>query len=84
MGDFTWHRHENTDETFIVLDGDMTIEFHGDKIELSAGEMYVVPKGMEHKPSSKNECSILLIEPRGVINTGEIINELTVEHNIWI
>ena len=84
QGDFVWHSHDNTDETFIVLDGEMTIDFRDGKVDLSAGEMFVVPRGVEHKPSAKMECEILLVEPAGTINTGDAGGELTAEDDIWI
>ncbi len=83
-GEFTWHEHKATDEAFIVISGSMSIELRDRKIDLSAGEMFVVPKGVEHKPSSKDECHLMLIEPRGVINTGEAGGELTAENDVWI
>jgi mannose-6-phosphate isomerase-like protein (cupin superfamily) len=69
-GDFIWHDHENTDETFIVLEGALRIDFRDGAVNLSAGEMFVVPKGVEHKPYAKRAVKLLLIEPRGVLNTG--------------
>jgi len=84
-GDFEWHDHKNTDETFIVLDGNLRIDFRDGHVTLKNGEMYVVPKGVEHKPYADGEVKLLLIEPRGVVNTGE--NEaasLTAENDIWI
>jgi mannose-6-phosphate isomerase-like protein (cupin superfamily) len=69
-GDFVWHRHEDTDETFIVLSGDLRIDFRDGAVSVAAGELYVVPKGVEHKPFAENEVQLLLIEPRGVLNTG--------------
>ena len=83
-GEFIWHCHESTDEVFLVIDGQMTIEFRNGIVELSEGEMYVVPKEVEHKPFAEKECHILLIEPRGIINTGDIKNELTVGNDNWI
>jgi mannose-6-phosphate isomerase-like protein (cupin superfamily) len=83
-GDFVWHEHKDTDETFIVLSGDMGIEFRDGKVRLAAGEMYVVPKGMEHKPFAENKCEILVIEPKGVLNTGDAGGELTAENDVWI
>lgn len=83
-GDFVWHNHEDTDELFFVIEGKMKIEFKDKIVELNEGEMYVVPKGIEHKPYSDNECKILLIEPRGVVNTGENNGDLTAENDIWI
>jgi mannose-6-phosphate isomerase-like protein (cupin superfamily) len=76
-GDFVWHDHKNTDETFIVIEGDLRIDFRDGAVNISAGEMFVVPKGVEHKPYAKDEVKLLLIEPRGVLNTGEEVNERT-------
>lgn len=83
-GDFLWHRHADTDETFIVLEGELRIDFRDGSIVLRAGEMAVVPKGVEHKPYAGREVRMLLIEPRGVVNTGDAINERTAENDIWI
>ena len=83
-GDFIWHTHRDTDETFIVLDGNMTIEFRDKEVFLQKGEMFVVPAGKEHKPSAKGECKILIVEPEGVQNTGEIKNHLTSENGVWV
>ena len=76
-GEFVWHQHEETDETFIILDGELKIEFRDRIMHLSAGEMVVVPKGVEHRPVADKECHILLIEPKGVVNTGGEEGELT-------
>ena len=84
QGEFIWHSHKNTDETFIVLDGEMKMKIKNETIIIKSGEMFVVPKGVEHKPCADNECKILVIEPRGVINTGDKINELTIEQEQWI
>ena len=83
-GEFVWHDHTDTDETFIVLEGELTIELRDGSVVLKAGEMFVVPKGVEHKPVAAAECKILLIEPRGVINTGEAESELTAQRDVWI
>ncbi len=83
-GEFIWHDHKDTDETFIVIEGNMTIKFRDSEIRLSEGEMYVVPKGIEHKPYADNECKILVIEPKGVINTGDAGGELTIDKEMWI
>jgi len=83
-GEFVWHDHKDTDETFIVLEGTMSIKFRDSKVELSEGEMFVVPKGVEHKPCAVDECKILVIEPRGVINTGDTGSELTITKEIWV
>ena len=82
-GDFVWHDHPETDETFIVLDGSLRIDFRNGQVTVNQGEMYVVPKGVEHKPFAQSEVKMLLIEPRGVLNTGEE-NERTAENDIWI
>ena len=70
-GEFEWHRHPDTDEVFIVLRGQMRIAFRDGSVDLAAGEMCVVPKGMEHKPSADDECHIMLVEPTGTLNTGD-------------
>ena len=84
QGEFVWHDHANTDEFFLVIEGSMEIEFEDQTMSLNAGEMCIVPKGIKHKPKAKNECKIMLIEPRGVINTGELKGELTAENDVWI
>ena len=78
-GDFVWHNHSETDELFLVIDGEMKIEFKDKTVELNKGEMYVVPKGVEHRPYAENECEIMLIEPKDVVNTGEKENDLTLQ-----
>jgi len=83
-GDFVWHAHDAADEAFIVLDGEMGIEFREGKVDLKAGELIVVPKGVEHKPFAKNECKIMVVEPAGTINTGSAGGEMTAEDNVWI
>lgn len=83
-GDFVWHRHDDTDEVFIVIDGRMAIEFRDGKVQLNAGEMFVVPKGEEHKPSAESECRVLLVEPAGTLNTGDAGGDLTAKDNVWI
>lgn len=84
QGEFVWHKHEDTDETFVVLDGNVRIDFRDGCVNLSEGEMYVVPKGIEHKPFAEHEARILLIEPKGVVNTGETSGSLTAENDVWI
>jgi mannose-6-phosphate isomerase-like protein (cupin superfamily) len=83
-GDFVWHDHKDTDETFIVIDGALRIDFRDGAVHTGAGEMFVVPRGVEHKPYAENEVKLLLIEPRGVLNTGDIGGERTAENDIWI
>ena len=83
-GDFIWHNHADTDETFIVLEGSMFIELEDEIVELNEGEMCVVPKGVNHKPYAIEECKVMLVEPRGVLNTGNINNDLTASNDEWI
>lgn len=84
QGEFVWHSHADTDEVFLVVDGDMAIEFRDGRVELRAGEMYVVPRGVEHKPVARDECRIMLIEPRGIVNTGAAGGPLTAQNDVWI
>ena len=83
-GDFIWHEHKDTDEVFIVLEGSMGIEFKDRTVALNSGEMIVVQKGEEHKPFANKECKVLIIEPQGVVNTGESGGDLTSENDVWI
>jgi mannose-6-phosphate isomerase-like protein (cupin superfamily) len=83
-GDFIWHDHADTDETFIVLDGELRIDFRDGAVNLAAGDMYVVPRGVEHKPYAEKEVQMLLIEPRGVKNTGSVDSERTAANDMWI
>jgi mannose-6-phosphate isomerase-like protein (cupin superfamily) len=83
-GDFIWHDHEDTDEAFIVLEGTLRIDFRDGAVTLGPGEMYVVPKGVEHKPYAEREVKMLLIEPRGTLNTGHEGGERTAENDRWI
>ncbi len=84
QGEFVWHRHADTDEVFIVLDGDMSIELRDGSVHLKAGEMFVVPRGVEHKPSAARECKIMLVEPCGVVNTGDAGGAYTAPNDVWI
>lgn len=84
QGEFVWHDHKDTDEVFLVLKGKMGIEFRDSVVQLAEGEMYVVPKGVEHKPFAESECQVLLIEPSGVINTGESGGELKADNDVWV
>ncbi|SAK53263.1 cupin [Caballeronia hypogeia] len=83
-GDFIWHSHADTDETFIVLEGELRIDFRDGAMLLRAGEFGVVPRGIEHKPYAAREVKIMLIEPRGVVNTGDARNERTAANDLWI
>jgi len=84
QGDFIWHDHKDTDETFIVIDGILRIDFRDGAVHVAAGEMFVVPKGVEHKPYAEQEVKLLLIEPRGLRNTGHEGGERTAENDVWI
>ena len=84
QGDFVWHHHRDTDETFIVLDGELRIDMRDGSVRILPGEMFVVPKGVEHKPFAEREVKLLLIEPRGVPNTGEEGGERTAPSDVWI
>lgn len=83
-GEFVWHKHDETDEAFIVIKGELIINLRDQDILLKEGELFVVPKGVEHRPVAKEECHVLLIEPSGVVNTGDISNEMTAENDVWI
>jgi mannose-6-phosphate isomerase-like protein (cupin superfamily) len=84
QGEFIWHDHKDTDETVVVIEGELHIDFRDGTVTLRSGEMFVVPKGVEHKPYSEGEVKILLIEPRGVRNTGHEGGERTAPNDVWI
>jgi mannose-6-phosphate isomerase-like protein (cupin superfamily) len=84
QGEFVWHHHADTDEVFIVIDGQLTLRFRDGEVVLRPGEMYVVPKGVEHQPVAEQECKLMLIEPRGVVNTGDAGGALTAKNDVWI
>lgn len=83
-GDFIWHNHPDTDETFIVIRGNMKIQFKDSIVEVEEGEMIIVPKGVDHRPIAEDECLVMLVEPKGVVNTGEKVSEYTAPNDIWI
>ena len=83
-GDFVWHSHQDTDEAFIVLEGELRIDLRDGAVSLRPGEMYVVPKGVEHKPYAEQEVKLMLIEPRGVPNTGDQGGSRTAQGDVWI
>jgi mannose-6-phosphate isomerase-like protein (cupin superfamily) len=83
-GDFVWHSHKETDETFLVLEGDVRIDFRDGAVQIGTGELFVVPKGVEHKPYAAREVKLMLIEPRGVLNTGDSGGERTAQNDVWI
>tara|TARA_S200000501_G_scaffold155352_1_gene146542 strand:+ start:881 stop:1240 length:360 start_codon:yes stop_codon:yes gene_type:complete len=82
--DFVWHKHDDTDEVFIVVEGKIHIEFEDKTIEINEGEMIVVPKGTKHKPYAREEAKIMLVEPSGVINTGDNQGHLTAPNDEWV
>lgn len=84
QGDFVWHRHSATDEVFVVLGGVMRIDFREGSVVLKAGEMFVVPRDVEHKPFAEEECQVMLIEPVGTINTGDEGGDMTAATDVWI
>ena len=84
-GEFIWHSHKETDETFIVIKGEIEIKFRDGSVKVKEGEIFVVPAGVEHKPISKKESQIMLIEPKGVVNTGdEVPSTLTAKNDVRI
>jgi mannose-6-phosphate isomerase-like protein (cupin superfamily) len=84
QGDFVWHAHPDTDEAFLVIDGEMEIGFRDGAVTIRAGEMFVVPKGVEHITRASRECHALIIEPRGVVNTGDAGGSLTAKNDLWV
>jgi mannose-6-phosphate isomerase-like protein (cupin superfamily) len=83
-GDFVWHSHAETDEVFVVVEGEMRIDFRDGAVHLRAGEMFVVPRGVEHKPFAARECAIMLVEPAATLNTGDAGGGLTAENGVWV
>lgn len=77
QGEFVWHQHDDTDEVFLVLDGELAIDLPGSTVVLGPRETVTVPRGMQHRPRAERETTMLLIEPTGVVNTGEAGGELT-------
>ena len=77
QGEFVWHQHAETDEAFIVLDGELTIHLRDGAVRLGPGEMFVVPRGVEHKPVAERECAMMLVEPAGTPNTGDAPGDRT-------
>ena len=84
QGDFVWHQHDDTDEAFIVIKGEMQIGFRDQEVTVKEGEVFVVKKEIEHITRAKVECHAMIIEPRGVVNTGEAGGELTATKDVWI
>lgn len=84
QGEFVWHAHEETDELFYVVQGEMVIHFRDGDVTLKAGELVVVPRGVEHKPSAEEECNVMLVELAGTVNTGESDGEMTAPEDVWV
>ena len=83
-GEFVWHSHPETDELFLVLDGAMTIEMRDGNVKLAAGDLFVVPRGKEHRPVAASECHVLLMEPAGTLNTGNSGGSMTAPNDAWL
>jgi len=83
QGEFVWHKHDDTDDFFLVVKGHLTIQLRDRNVELAEGELFVVPRGVEHCPLADEEAHVLLIEPRGTPNTGDAGGPLTTEKD-WI
>ena len=84
QGEFVWHEHSDTDETFLVIEGAMSIEFTDRVVELKSGEMIVVRRGEPHRPYAEHECQFMIIEPKGVVNTGDSGGAFTAENDVWV
>lgn len=83
-GEFVWHQHDHTDEFFLVVQGSMRIEYDDHYVSLDEGEIHIVPKGVRHRTVADEECWIVIIEPRDVVNTGDVNSEMTAENDVWI
>lgn len=84
QGEFVWHAHAAEDELFLVIKGQMVIRFRDRDVSLAEGEFFIVPRGVEHCPVAAEECQILLLEPKGTLNTGNVKGERTVDNPEWI
>ncbi len=84
-GEFVWHSHPESDEAFIILEGSLRIAFRDGEVTLNKGEMRVVPKGVEHKPSAESECHVMVLVRAGTVNTGNApANKLTANPDVWV
>lgn len=79
-GEFVWHHHEHEDEMFMVIEGNLVLKLQDGEVKLKEGQFYIIPKGIEHMPVAEEECHVLLFEPKSVLNTGNVVNERTVEN----
>ncbi len=84
QGEFVWHKHDHTDELFICVSGQLRIEMKEADVTLNEGDLFVVPKGLEHRPVAEEECHVMIIEPKGVVNTGGAESDLTAPNDEWI
>ena len=84
IGAFDWHRHPDEDEMFLVLKGSFTMAFRDRSVEVHEGQMLVVPKGVEHRPMAEEECSVMLVEPAGLVNTGDAEESEKTTTGTWI
>ena len=80
-GEFVWHTHDDTDELFLVIDGRLTIQLRDGDVTLGPGQLFVVPRGVEHCPITDGDVAVMLIEPAGVVNTGAAGGELTATYD---
>lgn len=83
-GEFVWHHHETEDELFMVIKGKLLVKFRERDVWLEPGEFLIIPRGQEHLPVAGEEVHLLLIEPKGTVNTGNLTNELTIDENQWV
>ncbi len=81
-GEFVWHKHDDEDELFLVVDGQLSIDFRDRTVELSQGEFLVVPRNVEHRPRAERECQVLLLERKGVVNTGDAREGALTRHTL--
>lgn len=77
QGEFVWHKHDHEDEMFFVVEGQLELRFRDKSVTLSPGEFLIIPKGVEHMPAAEHEVKVMLIEPKGTLNTGDVQNERT-------
>lgn len=84
QGEFTWHKHDNEDELIMVIHGAVLIQFRDRDVLLNEGEFLIIPKGTDHCPKADSAADVLLLEPKSTLNTGDVVNEKTVEHLDWI
>lgn len=83
-GEFIWHDHPDTDEVFIIMKGQLQMHLRDQIVTLNEGDLYVVPRGVQHKPVAEQECWIMMVEPEGTKNTGEEGGERTADNDVWI